>query len=85
MMDESDLLLRRLKWRSRRSMLEVDLYLERFIFLRGLEKLTVDELSSYALLLELSDWDFLALLHGSKKCNDVIMQNVINKISNINI
>ena len=80
MTDNNDLLLRRLKWRSRRSMLEVDLYLDRFIFSDGLEKLAEDELCSYANLLELSDWDFLALLHGSKKCNDAVMQNIIEKI-----
>lgn len=82
---DNNLVIRRLKWRSRRSMLEVDLYLDRFIFLGGLEKLTADELASYTLLLELSDWDFLALLHGSQRCNDIVMQNVIKKINNINI
>jgi antitoxin CptB len=82
---ESELMLKRLKWRSRRSMLEVDLYLDRFIFSQGLERLTNHELEAYSQLLELNDWDFLALLQGIKECRDVVMQNVINKISNINV
>jgi len=56
--------LERLKWRSRRSMLEVDLYLDRFIQNQGLHRLSDDELIEYANLLEMNDWDFLALLQG---------------------
>jgi succinate dehydrogenase flavin-adding protein (antitoxin of CptAB toxin-antitoxin module) len=50
-----------------------------------LKRLTNHELEAYSQLLELNDWDFLALLQGIKECRDVVMQNVINKISNINV
>lgn len=83
MIANNDLVRRRLKWRSRRSMLEVDLYLDKFILAGGLEKLEMNELSPYAELLELSDWDFLALLQERERCNDVLMRNVITKIINI--
>lgn len=75
--------IKRLKWRSRRSMLEVDLYLDRFMSRNGLESLEMDELVCYADLLELNDWDFLALLQGSKISDSILMQNVIKKIVNI--
>jgi succinate dehydrogenase flavin-adding protein (antitoxin of CptAB toxin-antitoxin module) len=74
--------IKRLQWRSRRSMLEVDLYLDRFMHKNGLESLNPEELRCYEDLLELNDWDFLALLQGSDTSCDVLIQNVINKILN---
>lgn len=60
------LLVEKLKWRSiRRSMLEVDLHLTKFIDAGGLNELTNDELMIYADILELSDSELLLLLQGN--------------------
>ena len=57
--------IEQLKWRSiRRSMLEVDLYLSKFIEYGGIEALTLEELGKYAQLLELPDSELLLLLQG---------------------
>lgn len=72
--------INRLKWRSRRSMLEVDLYLDRFIESLGLDKLSPTELTAYAALLELKDTDLLSLLQRSEQPEDHAWQSIINKI-----
>lgn len=59
--------INKLKWRSmRRSLLEVDLYLECFIVSGGLDALSIDELFTYAQLLDLADIDLLPLLQGDQ-------------------
>lgn len=78
--DSNNIIFERLKWRSRRSMLEVDLYLDKFILAKGLQTLDAAELKCYAELLEMDDWSFLSLLQGAIKTDDIIVQNVIDKI-----
>lgn len=76
----AEVIIERLKWRSRRSMLEVDLYLDKFILKNGLRTLNSEELECYAELLEMNDWDFLALLQGAIKSDNTVVQNVIDNI-----
>lgn len=70
----------KLKWRSRRSMLELDLFFERFILTGRFEQLTEEELSAYQQLLELDDGDLLLLFQGKYTHDDELMQQVIDKI-----
>tara|TARA_S200000501_G_C20779852_1_gene724511 strand:- start:681 stop:953 length:273 start_codon:yes stop_codon:yes gene_type:complete len=61
-----DDILKRIRWRSRRGVLENDLILTKF--LDNYEKeLTFDELNSYSELLELNDNDLMDLLLGKKE------------------
>lgn len=70
----------KLKWRSRRSMLELDIFFDRFIQNNGLEKLTEVELYAYQNILTLDDGYLLLLLQGNAYSNDEIEQIVIDKI-----
>jgi citrate synthase len=70
----------KLKWRSRRSMLELDLYFDRFITSGNLASLTADELHAYSHLLTLDDGDLLLLFQGNAALADNNLQQVINKI-----
>jgi len=59
--------LNRIRWRSRRGMLENDLVLTRFLDVRG-RSLTEDEVAMLDRLLDLSDnelWDLIAGRHES--------------------
>jgi antitoxin CptB len=58
--------LRRLKWRSRRGLLENDLLLERFFEKWG-SRLTLEEHNGLALLLDLPDSDLLDILVGRRE------------------
>jgi len=59
--DEAD--LARLRWRSRRGMLELDVLLARFVQ-REFASLNLDERRQYEALLELPDPELLELLYG---------------------
>lgn len=72
--------IEKMKWHSRRSILELDLYFERFLLDDGLNKLSEDELLAYQALLECDDSDLLVLLLGKDKVNDKIAQRVVEKI-----
>lgn len=82
---DNRVLREKLKWRSRRSMLELDLFFERFILTGKFEQLTEDELGAYQLLLELDDGDLLLLFQGKHAHNDELMQRVIDKIVQVDI
>jgi len=56
----------RLRWRSRRGMLENDLILTRFLDAHEVE-LTDDEVDAFTRLLDLSDNDLFGLLLGQKE------------------
>jgi antitoxin CptB len=56
----------RLRWRSRRGMLENDLILTRFLDAHELE-LTDDEVDAFTRLIDLSDNDLFGLLLGQKE------------------
>lgn len=55
--------LRRLRWRCRRGLLELDLWLQRFID-AGLQRLSEEECSALEALLQEADTDLLAWLEG---------------------
>lgn len=75
--------IEKLKWRSRRSMLELDLVFDKFIQCNGLSQLNDAEKGAYADLLELDDEE-IQLLFGQKAvAQDVVMQTVINKVINV--
>lgn len=70
----------KLKWRSRRSMLELDLYFDQFIQNMGLDRLTENELFAYRELLDFDDGDLLLLFQGKELLDNRLQQNVIDKI-----
>lgn len=70
----------KLKWRSRRSMLELDLYFERFIQCGDFSRLNDDELNLYQMLLELDDGDLLLLFQGKQRLVDENAQKLVDKI-----
>ncbi len=76
--------IEKLKWRSRRSMLELDLYFERFINTGELAKLNEVELLAYQYLLTLEDGDLLTLFQWKKELADPALQEIVNKIARIN-
>jgi antitoxin CptB len=63
----------RLRWRSRRGMLENDLILTRFLDAHEVE-LTDEEVDAFTRLIDLSDNDLLALLLGQKEPEDGLNQ-----------
>lgn len=73
----------KLKWRSRRSMLELDLYFNRFIQDDGLNQLNDNELYAYRELLDLEDQDLVLLFQGIEKLDDKIAQVVVDKIRQV--
>ena len=75
--------LEKLKWRSRRSMLELDLLLERFILDGSFDLLDESELLAYQYLLTLEDNDLLVLFQGKATLADSYLQQLINKIVKI--
>jgi antitoxin CptB len=75
--------LRRLKWRSRRGLLENDLLLERF-FEKWEPQLTQEDHDGLAMLFDLPDNELLELLVGKKEPQDGLdlpeVKAVIQKI-----
>ncbi len=76
-------LVRRLKWRSRRGLLENDLLLERF-FKKWESQLTQADHDGLAMLFDLSDNELLELLVGKKEPQEALdlpeVKAVIQKI-----
>ena len=75
----------KLKWRSRRSMLELDLFFSRFILTGKFGQLNEQELLSYQQLLEMDDGDLLGLFQGKLGHKDNDLQDLIHKIVQIDI
>jgi antitoxin CptB len=75
--------LRRLKWRSRRGLLENDLLLERF-FMKWEPQLTREDHDGLAVLFDLPDNELLELLVGKKEPAEALdrpeVKAVIQKI-----
>jgi antitoxin CptB len=67
--------LSKLKWRSRRGMLENDLFVERF-FARFETVLTQDDEAGLYALMDLSDNDLMDLLLARKKLDDVVIRDL---------
>ena len=70
----------KLKWHSRRSILELDICFDKFIQSGGLDRLDETELLAYQALLECDDADLLVLLLGNDVVNDETTQRVVDKI-----
>lgn len=71
---------KRLAWRCRRGMLELDIVLQRFVKAE-FNQLNLGELRVFDAMLELPDNDFWELLNGSKKPDhDAHLAAVIGKI-----
>ncbi|WP_051710870.1 FAD assembly factor SdhE [Andreprevotia chitinilytica] len=77
MIDEVE--LKRILWRSRRGLLELDLQLERFVN-GAFQGLSAAELEDYRRLLLLPDQDFLEYLNGKAECPDVTLRAIIERI-----
>ncbi|MDE2624672.1 MAG: succinate dehydrogenase assembly factor 2 [Betaproteobacteria bacterium] len=69
----------RLRWRSRRGLLEMDLILQRFLD-RHLATLSVEDTQAYDALLDLPDNDFLDLVMGRAAPADDTLGQVLEKI-----
>ncbi|UXY13803.1 succinate dehydrogenase assembly factor 2 [Chitiniphilus purpureus] len=71
--------LKRIVWRSRRGLLELDLQLERFVR-EALPTLTDAELLLYRELLQLPDNDLLDYLNGRSPCPNPRLLPTIERI-----
>ena len=69
----------RLKWRSRRGLLELDLVFERFWAGRG-ARLTQGESAALQRLLELPDNDLLDLVMGRTETPDSELRDLVEKL-----
>ncbi|MDE1990165.1 MAG: succinate dehydrogenase assembly factor 2 [Betaproteobacteria bacterium] len=69
----------RLRWRSRRGLLEMDLILQRFLD-RHLATLSAEDTRAYDALLDLPDNDFLDLVMGRAVLADDTLGPVLEKI-----
>ncbi|BCL75061.1 hypothetical protein JHS3_07970 [Jeongeupia sp. HS-3] len=76
-MDEVE--LKRILWRSRRGLLELDLQLECFVA-QVLPTLSDAELALYGEVLLLPDQDFLAYVNGASACPDAQLVPMIERI-----
>lgn len=74
----------KLKWRSRRSMLELDLYFDRFINGGQFANLDDDELLRYQHLITFDDGDLLLLFQGKEQLEDQSLQALVDKIVTAN-
>ena len=74
--------IEKLKWHSRRSTLELDLFFDRFLQNNGLDKLSHSELFAYQTILEYEDSELSLLLLGDCKLEDQNLQSMIDKIRN---
>jgi len=70
----------KMRWRSRRSMLELDLYFDRFISNGKFDELSDTELTCYNELLEMDDNDLLLLFQGKVRLSNKEMQGLVDKI-----
>lgn len=70
----------KLKWHSRRSILELDICFDKFIQSGGLDNLNENELLAYQALLECDDSDLMVLLLGNDVVDDEVTQMVVDKI-----
>lgn len=74
--DRQRLELERLRWRSRRGLLEMDLVLTRFLE-RHLDHLNDNELRAYAQLLQVSDTILLEYVNGRAEPDIELHQHIV--------
>ncbi len=72
--------LQRLKWRSRRGLLELDLVFDRFWEGGGAGSLAAGELAAFERLLSLPDNDLLDLVMGRVEAEDPAIRVIIEKL-----
>lgn len=70
---------RRLAWRCRRGMLELDIVLQRFVS-QQFGGLTLDEMHHFDAMLDLPDNEFWDLIQGIKTQTNQSVQQVLNKL-----
>lgn len=70
---------RRIRWQSRRGLLELDLLLRKFLVGRY-DQLSDEELVTYCRILDLPDNDFLDLLNGKVTAKDEAVMAMVAKI-----
>lgn len=70
---------RRLAWRCRRGMLELDIVLQRFVA-QQFGGLTLDEMQHFDAMLDWPDNEFLDLIQGVKTQSNPSVQSVLNKL-----
>jgi succinate dehydrogenase flavin-adding protein (antitoxin of CptAB toxin-antitoxin module) len=75
--------LQKMRWHSRRSILELDLFFDRFLSQQGLESLDENELEIYEQLLEYKDEEILQLFTNRIIASSEAMQLLIKKICEI--
>ncbi|AXK38117.1 succinate dehydrogenase assembly factor 2 [Crenobacter cavernae] len=68
--------LKRIRWRSRRGLLELDLVLSKLLETH-FDSLTPAELAAYQRLLELPDTDFLDVVNGKADIDDAELEGMI--------
>jgi antitoxin CptB len=73
--------LNRIRWRSRRGMLENDLVLTRFLDARG-AALSEDEVAMLDRLLDLADNDLWDLIAGRQEPGDVMVAPLLQQLRN---
>ena len=84
MTEAEDIELKRIRWRCRRGMLELDIVLQRFIA-QHFDDLTLSQLKAFDDLLELPDNDFWTLISSDKITpKNIDTVNVVNKIRALN-
>ena len=71
---------RRLTWRCRRGMLELDIVLQRFMAMH-FYSLSIEELATFDVLLEMPDNDFWNLLQQNVSALDVTKKTFIQKLN----
>lgn len=74
--DDKSTRLNRLRWRSRRGLLELDLVLTRFLA-KHLEVLTDAELLAYTQLLQGDDNDLLDYVNGLQVPDDAMQRHIV--------
>ena len=68
--------LKRIRWRSRRGLLELDLVLEKF-FAGPFDQLAPAQIEAYRQLLDLPDTDFLDVVNGKADLDDPELMDIV--------
>ncbi|AXE30709.1 succinate dehydrogenase assembly factor 2 [Chromobacterium phragmitis] len=69
--------LKRIRWRSRRGLLELDLVLEKF-FAGPFDQLAPAQIDAYRRLLDLPDTDFLDVVNGKADLDDPELMAIVS-------
>lgn len=77
---ELEVLRKKLRWRSRRSLLELDLILQKFIYSDGFSCLDSRYLLTYQQMLEFEDGYLLSLLLNQQSAENELVQSVVDVI-----